>query len=91
MRGSGNPGPERTCVGCGVKRNKAQLVRLVLDEEGRVIHDGQAARPGRGAYVCPDEACWALALKRKKLGRAFRRPAGLTGLDTNRPPWRENA
>jgi predicted RNA-binding protein YlxR (DUF448 family) len=34
-----------------------------LDETGRVA--------GRGAYLCRDGACWALALQRGTIGRAL--------------------
>jgi predicted RNA-binding protein YlxR (DUF448 family) len=49
---------------------KPELARLALDD-GRVVADPAATRPGRGAYVCgPD--CLARAVRRRGLNRAFR-------------------
>lgn len=64
-------------MGCGEVRPKRALVRLALDGD-LVVVDPQAIRGGRGAYVC-DDACYARALARRALPRAFRRavrPAG---------------
>jgi predicted RNA-binding protein YlxR (DUF448 family) len=46
-------------------------VRLAL-VDGTVVVDEQAQLPGRGAYVC-STACARQAMRRKALGRAFRR------------------
>ncbi|WP_018466954.1 YlxR family protein [Calidithermus timidus] len=57
--------PERMCVACRRRRPKRELLRIVLTAEGPVI-DPTGKKPGRGAYVCPDQAeCWA----EKKLRR----------------------
>lgn len=50
------------------------MLRMVRDTEGKVAFDLVRRLPGRGAYVCPDAGCLALALKDKKLSWAFRRP-----------------
>ena len=64
--------PVRTCVSCGAKRSKMDLIRLVLDAEGRVVRDDSGRRPGRGAYVCPVKTCWESLEKGGRLIRAFR-------------------
>lgn len=64
-------GPERTCIGCGVKREKGALVRLVVDPEGRIAVDRAGTAAGRGAWLC-GTGCLRAALKRRALGRAFR-------------------
>ena len=57
--------PERMCVACRRRRPKRELLRVVLTPEGPVI-DPSGKKPGRGAYVCPDQPeCWA----EKKLRR----------------------
>lgn len=57
--------PERMCVACRKRRPKRELLRVVLTPEGPVI-DPSGKKPGRGAYVCPDQPeCWA----EKKLRR----------------------
>ncbi|RIH82301.1 hypothetical protein Mlute_02537 [Meiothermus luteus] len=57
--------PIRQCVACRTRRPKRELLRIVLGEAGPVI-DPTGRRPGRGAYVCPDNPeCWS----EKKLRR----------------------
>jgi predicted RNA-binding protein YlxR (DUF448 family) len=63
--------PTRTCVGCRTARPKRELVRLVRQPEGGVVVDPSGKLNGRGAYLCPDEACWTLAERRRGLERAL--------------------
>ncbi|TML99262.1 MAG: YlxR family protein [Actinobacteria bacterium] len=62
----------RTCAGCGAKAPKRDLVRLALEPGGRAVVDRAQRRPGRGAYVHPDDACLQRAARRGGLARAFR-------------------
>ena len=64
--------PQRTCIVCGSKRAKLDLLRLALDGEGRVCLDHLQRYPGRGGYVCPRPDCLA-RLKLSHLQKAFRR------------------
>lgn len=50
---------------------KKELIRVVRSPEGDVSLDFKGKLPGRGAYVCPDEACLKRARKAKALERAF--------------------
>ena len=60
--------PSRTCVGCGRVREKRQLLRItVAGSSARV--DPKGRLPGRGLYVCREEACVALAEKRGAFSR----------------------
>ncbi len=63
--------PERTCVACGRKRAKSELLRIVRRPDGKVEVDPQQREPGRGAYLCCDESCVARARKRGGLQRAL--------------------
>lgn len=63
--------PIRTCLGCGRKRPRAELVRLVLDAQGQAVVDERQAAHGRGGYLC-GPGCLKAALKRQALKRAFR-------------------
>ncbi len=65
------PGPERSCLGCGQKRPKWSLRRLVLDQKHQLVLDTSQTAPGRGAYLC-GEGCLKAAVKRKAFQRAFR-------------------
>jgi uncharacterized protein len=64
--------PVRMCVACRRTDAKRGLFRLVRDADGRVAIDPSGKRPGRGAYLCHDPACWEQALKRRGLERALR-------------------
>jgi len=64
--------PERTCVACRARGQKRGLIRLVRTPDGRVEVDSTGRRPGRGAYLCANRACWEAAFKRKALNRALR-------------------
>ena len=64
--------PQRTCVVCREPRDKRDLVRLVRTAEGRVQLDERGRMPGRGAYLCPDGACWEQALEGRALASALR-------------------
>ena len=59
--------PQRTCVACRRVGDKRELVRLVRTAAGDVQIDGTGKKEGRGAYICPDPACWEKALKGKQL------------------------
>jgi predicted RNA-binding protein YlxR (DUF448 family) len=63
-------GPVRSCIGCGAKKPKRELRRLVAGE-GTVTTDPHQTAPGRGAYLC-GAGCLTAAVKRKALQRAFR-------------------
>jgi hypothetical protein len=51
---------------------KAELRRLAISGDDRVVADPATTMPGRGAYVC-GPACVDEAVRRRALGRAFRR------------------
>jgi uncharacterized protein len=73
-------------VACRRSRPKRELVRLVRSgsptchsersEESRgggIEIDITARKAGRGAYLCPEPACWEKALKGGQLEKALRR------------------
>jgi len=66
----------RTCVGCGVRAAKSDLLRLVVIE-GSVAPDSRGRLPGRGASLHPDLGCLELAERRRAFPRAFRRAGPL--------------
>ncbi|MEA2645425.1 MAG: uncharacterized protein QOE92_508 [Chloroflexota bacterium] len=63
--------PTRTCVACRRNRPKRELVRLVRTQGGAVEVDAGGKIDGRGAYLCPDPACWTLAERRRAVERAL--------------------
>jgi predicted RNA-binding protein YlxR (DUF448 family) len=66
----------RTCVGCGSRAAKSDLLRLVASGD-EIIPDPRAVMPGRGAYLHPSQGCWERAQRRRALIRALRLPGPL--------------
>ena len=60
--------PERRCIGCMKSRPKQELLRIVADGNGLHI-DPSGKMPGRGAYLCRNEECAKMALKKNAFGR----------------------
>ena len=71
-RNIGRATPMRMCLGCRQRKAQSELVRLALNDKGRVFVDLDRVMSGRGAYVCPAEACIDKVLAKKALNRAFR-------------------
>ena len=65
--------PVRTCISCGAKRAKSELIRLVLDSQGRVVRDDSGKGRGRGAYVCAKKPCWERLCRNVHINKAFRK------------------
>ncbi|NLP47482.1 MAG: YlxR family protein [Clostridiales bacterium] len=63
--------PLRKCVGCNQSKPKKELVRVVRSPEGQVSLDLTGRKPGRGAYVCHNKDCFALARKAGRFERSL--------------------
>jgi predicted RNA-binding protein YlxR (DUF448 family) len=61
--------PVRTCVGCGRKAPKSELVRFSA-RDGELMPDPRG--PGRGAYTCRRLACFERAASRRAFARTLR-------------------
>jgi predicted RNA-binding protein YlxR (DUF448 family) len=70
--------PQRTCAGCRSQREQAALVRFVA-REGK-LRLAAAGAPGRGAYVCPQQECFAQATRRRAFSHVLRQPVQIDGL-----------
>ncbi|MGH7293490.1 MAG: DUF448 domain-containing protein [Polyangiaceae bacterium] len=75
-------GPERTCVGCGLRGDAAGMLRLVVAED-EVVFDLAGGRFGRGAHLHARPECIAGAPR--GLARSFKRdmkvgPGEIAGL-----------
>ena len=64
----------RTCVGCGARVAKSDLIRLVA-VGGEIVADPAAREPGRGAYLHRSQDC----LNRAQRRQAFRKALRVTG------------
>lgn len=60
-------GTERTCFACRHKADKAEMLRLVVDDAGIIWPDLLQKAPGRGTYLCMQESCLG-RLNDKRLG-----------------------
>lgn len=65
--------PQRTCIACRRTTNRDDLLRFVLDPDGRLVLDLSRRLPGRGAHVCMTQGCLQRALDRNLFSRAFKR------------------
>lgn len=64
--------PQRQCIGCGERRDKGELVRIVAGEDKMPVIDPTGKLPGRGAYLCRNVSCLAKAQKKNALTRALK-------------------
>ena len=65
--------PLRKCIGCNQMLPKKELLRIVSPKEDEVFLDLTGKANGRGAYICANAKCLAMAAKAKRLERAFQR------------------
>lgn len=68
--------PMRMCVGCREMKPKRELIRVVRAPDGTVSMDPVGKKPGRGAYVCRQEACLMRAIRQKQLERQLQAQLG---------------
>ena len=61
----------RTCIGCGEQKPKNELIRIVKNQTGEIKVDKIGKLSGRGAYICDKSECLELAIRSKKLEKAF--------------------
>lgn len=63
--------PMRQCTGCREMKPKRELIRVVKSPENEITLDFKGKAQGRGAYVCPNEACLKKAIKSRALERSL--------------------
>ncbi len=64
--------PQRTCVACRQVRPKKELIRIIRSPSGVIEVDETGKKSGRGAYLCPNRACWEMALTKRSLEHALK-------------------
>jgi uncharacterized protein len=69
--------PIRTCIGCGERAARTELIRVVAAGD-EIVPDAASRLPGRGAYLHPRLACLERAQRRKAFARALRLPTTLS-------------
>ena len=82
--------PMRKCLGCGEMFPQKELVRVVKtklkDADGNetgfeISLDLTGKKSGRGAYICPDAACFKKARKSKRIDKILETPVPDTVYD----------
>lgn len=63
--------PQRTCIGCNIKKDKRDLIRIVKNKSNEINIDKSGKLEGRGAYICDNINCLEKAIKSKRLERTF--------------------
>lgn len=64
--------PQRMCISCRERRNKKDLLRVVLADDGSVVYDPTGKASGRGAYLCRDRSCIMTELKAHRLSKGLK-------------------
>ncbi len=64
--------PMRQCIGCGVRKEKKELIRIIKTPEDLIEVDFTGKKNGRGAYICNSVECLRTAEKRKSLERSLK-------------------
>ena len=64
--------PIRTCVSCGLKTAKRDLLRVVASPDGSIAVDAVGKLNGRGAYLCVECRRVPETLRRGRLERSLK-------------------
>ena len=59
------------CLGCGEKRPKREMIRIVRSPEVEFSLDPTGRKNGRGCYVCVNTVCFDTICRQKKLARSY--------------------
>ena len=66
--------PERTCIGCRVRRPQQELLRFRRRKDGEIVPSiSRDGKGGRSAYLCGIEVCFVRAGKKKAMEAALGR------------------
>ena len=72
---------KRKCAGCGKIKDRKELIKITKSHiDGTVIINPNSKIFGRSVYLCYNEKCKELALKKNKLNRALKTSIDLKGL-----------
>jgi predicted RNA-binding protein YlxR (DUF448 family) len=64
--------PQRTCISCGQKLPKKELIRIVRSPKGQISADPIGKSAGRGAYLCGSAECWQKGIYKGGLERGLK-------------------
>ncbi len=58
-------------MGCNTKKDKRELIRIVMQKTGEITLDKTGKLEGRGAYICNNKECLESVIKSKRLEKIF--------------------
>ena len=64
--------PQRTCIGCNIKKDKKDFIRIVKDNQNNISIDRTGKANGRGAYICDNIDCLEKAIKNNRIEKSFK-------------------
>lgn len=64
--------PMRQCIGCREMKDKREMIRVIKTPEDELVIDKTGRQNGRGAYLCPDIACFVKARKNHGLEHSLK-------------------
>lgn len=62
----------RTCISCGKKTAKRDLLRIVATPTDGIVVDSSGRANGRGTYICHDGTCVSQGLRRRRVEYVLR-------------------
>ena len=63
----------RKCVGCGEMKPRKDLIKIIKDSfTDKVVINPNSKTFGRSAYLCYNQNCIELALKKNKLNKTLK-------------------
>ncbi len=67
---------DRKCIACRQIKKQNQFIRVAKINNNLLI-DKNYKLGGRGAYICNDNNCIALTIKKRLLNKAYKKDVGL--------------
>ena len=65
--------PLRQCLACREMKPKSELIRIVkLADTNEFVFDSTGKLNGRGAYICNNEDCISLVVKKKLINKSYK-------------------
>lgn len=68
---------QRKCVACGEFKPRKNLIRVMKTDKNKLVINPNSETFGRSAYLCYNQSCIELALKKSKLNKALKTNATL--------------
>ena len=68
---------QRKCVGCGEFKPRENLIRIMKTDKDGLVVNPNSKTFGRSAYLCYNQSCIELALKKSKINKALKTNAAL--------------